>query len=280
MKAYEARRAVSDIRSVCTGAVPASAARWLASLAGHGYECAGRRSLSPADKVWARTGASFRTPTTAVVSLPPAYTAGAREMYCRNVYLRNGLTMPTSGWVVDLGANQGLFSVWAAASGARVVAVDAQEGFAAKIRHLATYNGVADRVHVEIAVAGGVTPEASSVGMVADDQVWSATSHGSPARPAGMSVPQLMSAYLIDRIGLLKADIEGGEFGLLSAVEDLSWLRQVDQFVLEVHPSFGDVAALAQRLRRQGFVVDLRDNDHCEVAATCDRVNYAYCRRS
>ena len=40
-------------------------------------------------------------------------------MYCRNVYLRTGLTMPATGWVIDLGANRGLFSVWAAVTGAQ-----------------------------------------------------------------------------------------------------------------------------------------------------------------
>jgi hypothetical protein len=34
-------------------------------------------------------------------------------MYCRNVYLRTGLVMPNEGWVLDLGANCGLFSAWA-----------------------------------------------------------------------------------------------------------------------------------------------------------------------
>jgi FkbM family methyltransferase len=280
MKTHEARRAVTDIGAVCKAARPAAAARWLAALAGHSPECARRRSLSPADQVWARTGASFRTPGAAVVSLPSAYTAGAREMYCRNVYLRHGLTMPTSGWVVDLGANRGLFSVWAALTGARVVAVDAQQGFAAEIRHLAAHNGVADRVQVQIAVASGVTSAGACTGMVADDQVWSTTSHGSPSRPAAMSVPQLLSAYQIDRVGLLKVDIEGGEFGLLAAAEDLAWLHQVDQFVLEVHPGYGDVAALAGRLRRHGFAVGLRDNNDRRVAATCAQVSYAYCRRS
>jgi FkbM family methyltransferase len=280
MRTYEARRAVSDISSVCKSARPAAAARWLASLAGHSVECAKSRSLGPADQVWARTGASFRTSSAAVVFLPSAYTAGAREMYCRNVYLRHGLTMPTSGWVVDLGANQGLFSVWAALSGAHVVAVEAQQGLASKICHLAARNGVAERVQVEVAIASGGAPSGNCTGMVADDQVWLATSHGAPTRPAAKSVPQLMAAYLIDHIGLLKMDIEGGEFGVLAAEEDLTWLGRVDQLVLEVHPDFGDVAALVGRLRQHGFAISLHDNNDRPIAATCDRVTYAYCRRS
>src|SRR5487761_1479777 len=85
-----------------------------------------------------------------------------REMYCRNVYLRTGLVMPRAGWVVDLGANHGLFSVWAAMAGAQVVAVEAQQGFAPIIGGLAAHNGVAARVRVETAIAGGVrTPGAT-----------------------------------------------------------------------------------------------------------------------
>ena len=89
------------------------------------------------------------------VSVLPPHVLGAREMYCRNVYLRTGLTMPDDGWVVDLGANRGLFSVWAAVSGARAVAVEAQQGFVPLIEALAEHNGVRDRVHVEVAMVGG-----------------------------------------------------------------------------------------------------------------------------
>ena len=64
----------------------------------------------------------------AKVWLPSPYTCGAREMYCRNVYLRTGLTMPVSGWVIDLGANNGLVLVWAAITEAQVVAVKAPPG--------------------------------------------------------------------------------------------------------------------------------------------------------
>ncbi len=274
-----ARRAVGDVRSVCRSASPGAATRWVTALAAHLPECSRSRSLSPADRAWARAGARFRTPSGAVVSLPAAYTAGAREMYCRNVYLRTGLRMPAEGWVVDLGANRGLFTVWAAVNGAQVVAVEAQQGFAGEIRGLAEHNGVSGRVHVEIALAGGVASPGGTAGVVADDVRWAATSHGAPERPADVSVPQLMSAYRIERVSLLKVDIEGGEFAVLADGDDLGWLQGVDQLALEVHPGFGDRAALVGRLRRQGFTVDLRDNGGGRVAATSDHLDYVYGRR-
>ena len=168
---------------------------------------------------------------------------------------------------------------WAALAGTRVIAVEAQQGFAPEIRRLAAHNGVGPRVNVEIALAGGTVAAGAAVGVVADDQCWAATSHGAPQRPAGVSVPQLMSAYQIGRIGLLKVDIEGGEFAVFGSDEDLRWLDQVDQVVMEVHPSFGDAAALIGRLRQYGFAIDLRDNAGTRVSATSDRLEYAYCRR-
>src|ERR1700689_291739 len=190
---HTARRAIADIRSVCLCARPASAGRWLTSLAIHLAECERTRSLVPADRIWARAGARFQLPGGVVISLPGSYTAGAREMYCRNVYLRTGFVMPRTGWVLDLGANRGLFTVWAAMAGAQAIAVEGQQGFEPEIRRLAAHNGVSDRVHVEIALAGGTVTAGAAVGVVADDQRWAATSHGTPKRPAGVSVPQLMS---------------------------------------------------------------------------------------
>jgi FkbM family methyltransferase len=278
--ARTSRRAVADIVSVCRHARPASAARWLTSFAVHLPECERTRSLVPADRIWARVGARFQPPGGAVISLPGPYTAGAREMYCRNVYLRTGFIMPRTGWVMDLGANRGLFSVWAALAGAQVVAVEAQQGFEPEIRRLAVHNGVSDRVHVEVALVGGAVRTGATTGLVADDQCWGAASHGSPQRPSAISVPQLMSTYHIDRIGLLKVDIEGGEFAVFDSGEDLRWLDRVDQVVTEVHGDFGDVAALTGRLRKHGFDLELCDNEGARVSATSDRLEYVYCRRS
>jgi FkbM family methyltransferase len=273
------RRAADDILAVCRRAAPVSAARWLAALADGLPEVVRTRSLVPADRTWARLGARFRPAGGAVVSLPGPYTAGAREMYCRNVYLRTGLTLPRRGWVLDLGANRGLFSVWAALAGARVIAVEAQQGFAPEIRRLAAHNGVGNRVDVEIAVAGGTVLAGTAAGVVASDRSWAIASHGTPERPPGVSVPQLMSAYQVNRIGLLKVDIEGGEFAVFGVGEDLDWLDRVDQVVLEVHRAFGDAAALVGRFVRRGFTADLRDNAGVPVTATSGRLDYAYFRR-
>ena len=275
-----AHRAIADIRSVCRHASPASAARWLTSFAAHLTECGSTRSQALQTGSGRAQGARFKPPGGAVISLPGTYTAGAREMYCRNVYLRTGCVMPRTGWVLDLGANLGLFSVWAALAGAQVIAVEAQQGFAPEIRRLAAHNGVGPRVNVEIALVGGMATAGAAVGVVADDQRWAATSHGAPQRPASMSIPQLVSAYQIGRIGLLKVDIEGGEFAVFGTDEDLRWLDQVDQVVMEVHPSFGDAAALIGRLRQYGFAIDLCDNAGTRVSAISGRLDYAYCWRS
>jgi FkbM family methyltransferase len=272
-------RALEEIRAVCGSTSPTSAAMWLTSLVARLPACARARSLGPADRVWARGGATFRTANGAPVSLLPSYVLGAREMYCRNVYLRTGLTMPSDGWVVDLGANCGLFSVWAAVSGAQAVAVEAQRGFAPIIEVLAEHNGVRDRVHVEVAMVGGTRTSGSRAGVLSDDQRWSASSHGTPDRPADVSVPQLMAAHKIDHISLLKMDIEGGEFAVLATGEDLLWLECVRQIALEVHPAFGDASTLIERLRERGFSVDLRDNDGRPSAGTSPDLAYAYCSR-
>jgi FkbM family methyltransferase len=278
MDARVTRRAVGDVVSVCQNACPASAALWVGALATSLPRCMRSHSLHPADRHWARIGARFRTPTRTIVSLPPGYTPGAREMYCRNVYLRTGLTMPTSGWVIDLGANQGLFSVWAALAGANVVAVEAQQGFATEISDLAAHNRVAQRVHIEVGMASGVTVSGATVGVVADDQLWAMTSHGAPTRPTDVSIPQLMATYHIDRVGLLKVDIEGSEFALF-ADSNLGWLEKVDQIALEVHCDFGDARYLVDRFLDHRFGVDLRDNDGERVPVTSHRLQYAYCRR-
>jgi FkbM family methyltransferase len=279
MSAQVMQRAWQDFQSVRRHASPATATRWSTGLIRHLPECARLRSLEPADRTWASAGGRFRTSTGAVIDLPGAYTAGAREMYCRDVYLRTGLVMPSRGWVVDLGANRGLFSVWVACNGASALAVEAQQGFAPEIRELAAHNRVSERVRVETAIASGASPSSLVIGDLADDHVWAAASHATPQRPATKSIPALMVEHGIDCVGLLKMDIEGGEFAVLAADEDLAWLEQVDQLAIELHAEHGDTGALTGRLRGHGFTADVRNDRGSPIDPTSPTAAYGYFHR-
>jgi FkbM family methyltransferase len=269
------QRAWHDVRSVGRHASAGTAARWGTGLVLRLPQCARHRSLQPADQAWAAAGGRFRTSSGVLVDLPGPYTDGAREMYCRDVYLRTGLVMPRQGWVVDLGANRGLFSVWAARNGASALAVEAQGGFAREIRQLAAYNGVGGRVHVATVIAGGAVTPGSAAGLLADERVRAAVSHGAPDK----SIPALLAEYGIDRVGLMKMDIEGGEFAVLSAAEDLAWLSRVDQLAIELHGDHGDVAGLAGRLAERGFTRDIRDDGGRRVDPGSAAAAYGYFRR-
>ena len=88
-----------------------------------------------------------------------------------------------------------------------------------------------------------------------------------------------MSEYTIDRSGVLNMHIEGSEFAVFGAEEKVDWLGQVDQLVIEVHPDFSDAVSLIDRMRIQGFFVDMRDNNGKRVAADSAHLDYAYCQR-
>jgi FkbM family methyltransferase len=273
------RRAGADLIRVARCASTVDALRWGGRLAVHAPEVARARSLRSADTAW-RNGATFRTPRGRWVHLPGDHTAGAREMYCRDVYLRSGLTIPDAGWVVDLGANRGLFTVMAAMDGARVVAVEAQEGFAPLIHRLLRANGIgAGRVQVEIALAASASATVSVGGVVADDDRWRTASHAGGERPDRVTMPELIQRHGIGRIGLIKVDIEGSEFSLLHRDGDLAWLGLVDQISMEVHPAFGDVTDILQPLRRSGLAIRVADNVGSPVPAHSPRASYVYGRR-
>jgi FkbM family methyltransferase len=273
------RRLGADVWGVLRVARPASAARWLCGLAVRAPQVLRSGSLVAADHAWRHRGARFRTPRGRTVVLPGGNSAGAREMYCRNVYLRTGLRIPDGGWVLDLGANAGLFTVLAAVDGARVLAVEAQQGFPPETARLLALNGVPPgAVHVEVALAGSGIAGVPLVGVVADAARWRLASHAAPDRPAGVSVPELLSRYGIGRVGLVKMDIEGSEFSVLHADSAPAWLPRVDQLAMEVHPEFGSVAGIVELLRRHGFAVTVTDNDGRAVPAASPQAAYLYAR--
>jgi FkbM family methyltransferase len=161
-----------------------------------------------------------------------------RELFVRNCYLRSrtSLEAPLVN-VIDGGANRGLFAVFAAVSGANVIAVEPQDHLCGLIHHHMRLNGIA-RYAVEPSFLGD-----NSLQQAADGR-------------SILSMADLIARHNLSWIDLVKLDIEGGEFALFA---DTAWLKQVGALTMEIHASHGDPVDIVELLREHEFDVELRD---------------------
>jgi FkbM family methyltransferase len=188
--------------------------------------------------------------------LPARCFAGMREMYARRVYVRpSGFQIRPGNTVIDLGCNQGLFTLFAAKIGASVIAVDAQAGFRESLSEHLKRNGCAERVTFVPALVG------ASAGLFADADVLSAGSHYT-GLPKTVEVEELVADF--DRVDFLKVDIEGAEFRIFC--DDQPWISKVDKIAMEVHPEFGEPQRIIDWLSDAGFGVSTTNDGYIYAA--------------
>jgi FkbM family methyltransferase len=195
----------------------------------------------------------------------------AREIYGRRVYTSMpGFGIRPGDVVVDLGANVGAFSVFAARLGASVLAVEAQSRFTEEIRHNASTNDCADAVTVDFGLVGATS------GVFSDSAAVRAASHfGLP--PPTLGLAELLDRHGIERISFLKVDIEGSEFSLFEKPE--AWIYRVDRIAMEVHPPYGSVDRLVQTLHSAGFTVWIKSNELLDIEVIHDPTGYVFASR-
>jgi len=183
-----------------------------------------------------------------------------RELYAHAIYFPSLSFIPKVGdKVIDLGANVGLFSLLCASLGADVIAIDAQSGFAPEARRNFELNDVSSRVRYVSALV------AATAGVFADKDARIASSHwGDSPHQQEISIENILSMTGRPRedgmpdVHLLKCDVEGSEFSLLDG--DLTWLRRIRNISMEVHPYFGNVLTLKERLEQEGFSCQLKSS--------------------
>jgi FkbM family methyltransferase len=162
--------------------------------------------------------------------------------------------------IMDAGANIGTSSIYFARKypGAKVLAIEPEaDNHALLVENTRVYNNV---VPIRAAVW-------SSPGQrVLQDRhtgPWGYTiaDTANPAEPTDqqidcVTIPSLMDEYDVDRIDLLKMDIEGGEKELLE--HSAQWIDRVDVLAVELHdricPGCSDAFAAATRRFRRSEV--------------------------
>ncbi|MFN3876511.1 MAG: FkbM family methyltransferase [Flavobacteriales bacterium] len=138
--------------------------------------------------------------------------------------------------IIDCGSNIGLTVRYLAAAYplARIVAVEPDESNFAMLQR--NCEGMANISCVK----AGIWPVAGSISIQKDGLGPSAfrTVQGAGgAQVAAVTIPQLMERYGMDRLSLLKIDIEGAELELFSG-PDNSWIDRVDAISIELHDSW------------------------------------------
>ncbi|MFD9816823.1 FkbM family methyltransferase [Streptomyces sp. NPDC059080] len=210
-----------------------------------------------------------------------------REIVTDRAYLRHGIALPDDAVIVDVGANIGMFTLHAARHRprARVLAVEPVAELAAATAANAALYGLDVTV---LACALGAVPGRAELTYYPGNSVMSGryadagedlevlrgyllTGEGGgaggqldrlaagrmAAERRGCAVRTLTEVAAeagLDRIDLLKIDVEKAEADVLAGIDETLWAR-VRQIVLEVHDLDGRLARIVGQLRDRGFTV-------------------------
>ncbi|HEY0858679.1 MAG TPA: amino acid adenylation domain-containing protein, partial [Albitalea sp.] len=210
------------------------------------------------------------------------------EIFGERIYLKHGIRLDGAACIVDVGANIGLFTLFAArhCAGATIHAFEPIPPVLRSLRLNAAVHAPNARVH---GCALGASPGRESFNFYPHNTVVSGrVSAAGQAREAvaafvqrqlqrGVSealvdelvddrlvseqidcevrtLSQVIDADGIGRIDLLKVDVESAEEAVLHGIAPAHWPR-IGQVVMEVHDVEGRLARIVSLLRGQGFEV-------------------------
>jgi hypothetical protein len=166
-----------------------------------------------------------------------------RELYARNCYLcRLHLSKPQRT-VLDLGANRGMFSLLA------LLALEAElvVGVEPTLQYSAIFERLLEANHCDPIRAPRYVRFISSPSAERND----------PSQ--NVSIQTILQERDIDRIDLVKMDIEGHEKAVFGEPE---WLANVDNLSMELHPQLaGDLSIIPKTLEHYGFDYALTDQE-------------------
>lgn len=244
-------------------------AEWLANVLLRVGAVFNQRSLGPADRAMRRASYGFHIDGRMVYVPRSAFTL-AREIIGRRVYeFDERFTIRQGDHVLDLGANIGIFSLTAAASGGVVVAIEAQSEFVPEVLQLMTVN----EIPTVSAVHGVIGP---SAGCFSSKETRSGASHWK-SEPQEIDLDTLLDDLKWEHVDFLKADIEGSEFALFSG--EAAWLKKVKRIAMEVHAAYGDVYELENFLRDRSFITIMTDLDKQPVQELRGNMGFIYAIR-
>ncbi|HYW09680.1 MAG TPA: amino acid adenylation domain-containing protein, partial [Longimicrobium sp.] len=216
-----------------------------------------------------------------------------QEIHADRAYLRNGVVLEPGACVFDVGANVGMFTLFAAraAPGVRVFAFEPVPAVCDLLRVNAELHGLRARVfecglaarpghasftfYPQLSIMSGLHGDsgeerevlraylaAQGGGGLADADLAGLLSLRLAAERVEVelrTVSDVIREQGVERIDLLKVDVEKAELEVLEGVDEADWPR-VQQVVVEVHDSGGRLDRVVSLLERRGFQVTVEQN--------------------
>jgi len=214
-----------------------------------------------------------------------------REIFEQQSYLRHGVTLQDGDCVFDVGANIGMFTVFvnSRCAPSRVYAFEPIPETHEVLRRnlelhgikgqsfvcaLSSYNGTAQFTYyprtstMSGAYADAVTDERVSraflrqqhEGMVAfEDELMEGRFVARDVNVSVRTLSDVIRSEGVERIDLLKIDVEKSELDVLNGIEDADWDRIV-QLVMEVHDETDRIAEIKRLLASKGFAVAVEED--------------------
>lgn len=182
-----------------------------------------------------------------------------------------GIAWPDARTIVDIGANVGAFTIWAArrSPNAQILAVEPNpDTFDLLCRNI-VLNGLGTRV---LPINAAVGPAAGFATLDLVEQ-----SLGTRISPTGtgkvhvavQTLPGLVAQVgMVGKLDIVKIDCEGMEYDVFGGL-DPAFLAKIATLMCEYHPEDGhEVTTLDRILRSAGFVVRRPDTDVGVIWAT------------
>jgi FkbM family methyltransferase len=163
--------------------------------------------------------------------------------------------------VFDIGANCGLFSLLAIEKGAKKV-----YAFEPNQESLVNLNQIAKGLNIEVIDKAVYTtdedltfyidPNNTTIGSISEDHIINGGSKVEKITVPAISLKTFIEQNNIEKISLLKMDIEGAEYDIIENLED-EVFEKIDNFLIEYHDNEGEkVEKLIQTLVKKGFDID------------------------
>jgi FkbM family methyltransferase len=183
--------------------------------------------------------------------------------------------LPAGGVFLDLGANEGYFTVVAARRCGRVIAVEPQQRLLSVIEANLRLNGLANVRLLNLAVSDRpgeailhLTPSINS----GASGLHRSVKYSLPTQSvATRTLEQVFAAEELSRVDLMKVDIEGFEYEALLGSPRIFAERRVRALALELHPSIlasrgKDARDIVAMLETAGYVATSRHGNDVWLA--------------